>query len=146
MSDYFEQAKDEILLRAEENGGPTTHDLLILLSAKARDDDAQHAEAMDAIRKHGELLATHCAEEERRLGKLEAWKNEHCVMHDSMVSQSPRRSGDDPAHDYKSVRRDGALLTEPIARKVWVLWGVFIFILVEVSQLLMRFVFDSFVR
>ena len=39
MSDHFEQAKDDILLRTDGNGGPTTRDLLIAMQALAADND-----------------------------------------------------------------------------------------------------------
>jgi hypothetical protein len=39
MSDHFERAKDDILLRTNENGGPTPKDLLIAMQALGTDVD-----------------------------------------------------------------------------------------------------------
>lgn len=84
MSDHFEHAKDDILMRTEGNGGPTPRDLLLAIEALAQDSDEQHTESMDANATLQELLSTHCTEAElrdERIAVLETWRHDqvtHC--------------------------------------------------------------------
>ncbi len=76
MSDHFEQAKDDILLRTDGNGGPTTRDLLIALQALAADNDdgcsnlariieENHAETRALAARNLNLIETHLREDVR---------------------------------------------------------------------------------
>lgn len=105
MADHFEKAKDEILKRTAGNGGPQPLDILTALGALADDQDEQHAESMEEVRKNRSLLGTHVAEatvRDERITVLEEWrheqvatcedrvrrliKDEHAVRHDAYVA------------------------------------------------------------
>lgn len=99
MSDHFEKAKDAILKRAAENGGPTTGDLLDAIIATNEDLDANHSETLVLLAEHvkeDKARAAHLAEELATYQKRQA--DECAEKHRGMVKaevaevkQSPRR-------------------------------------------------------
>ena len=75
MTDHFEKAKDKILKDARTNGGVTSEHLLDAIGALAEDQDLQHGESMDAIKKNRTMVLEHfveAKERDDRIAKLEA--------------------------------------------------------------------------
>lgn len=86
MADHFEEAMQDILLRTEGNGGPSTRDILMAIQALAKDDDEKHEENMKEVRaaaesaeKTRQALVEHIVEadeRDRRIGALEVWQDD----------------------------------------------------------------------
>jgi len=128
--------------------------------------EEQHEESLNAIQKQGDLLAHHCREadvRDQRIAAIEAWRvdnekncadrikrlmhDEHSVIHAAHMAtehvvETPRRSDDAKGSDHVHERDDTiAAVVGPIERKMWVLWAIFIFVIVEVGHgLIMWFI------
>lgn len=134
MSDHFEKAKDDILLRTDGNGGPTNRDMLKAMGALALDVDEamdelderqkkRHIESVVAMKEH--VLTAVRRDEQIR--DLQGWREKSsasCVermtkiaetvtreLHGSVHEQhmaefhgKPRRMDDPPDSEFTETR------------------------------------------
>ena len=150
MADNFEKAKDDILRRTAGNGGPTTADLLIAIQGLADDQDIQHDESMQEIKRNRLLLEGHFIEatnRDKRIEKLEgsvqqyerdcparleslleeAVARSRTVHHEDhnryveQLEQSKRRAGDPKDADWTPKRSNASAEAE---KQVWLMWMV----------------------
>lgn len=143
--DEFRREVERIAARA--NGEKKTIDDVFSLVLAADHDTHARFKALEG------MFEAHCDEatdRDRRLEALEAavescpdrWDEKHGHLHDDHLHKfhSERRAGDAKGTDFSESREgDG----EEIRRKVWVIWGVGIFIAVAVSNVLISFVLNS---
>jgi len=108
MADHFENAKDEILLRTEGNGGPSNRDMLKAMGALAKDVD----EAIDALdekqeKRHDESVAAmkehicFANVRDERIIALEKWREESskkCVERMTAIAKQVAKDVHDPVH------------------------------------------------
>lgn len=144
------------LLDALQGLADDTDETAVKLAIKV---EAQHKESLDAIAEMKGLLETHCEEadvRDQRITAIEAWKvdsethcaerikriihDEHSVVHAAHlaaehVQEAPRRSDDAKGSDHVHERDDSiAAVVGPIEKKMWVLWAIFIFFVVEAGH------------
>ena len=115
MSDHFEKAKDDILARTADNGGPSPYDLLLAIEATNTDNDEDHKTIIKKIDDHlvqadifflkvtkleayREDSERNCA---RRIKAL--WQEEHRPVHARHVEEMHKI--DEEAYDIKKLYR-----------------------------------------
>jgi hypothetical protein len=157
MTDKFEKAVQDILKESAGNGGPTNEHILTALIATNDDLDTQHAETKAWHTEVTTLITEHVKEadiRDRRLDALEAsgsrcpgYVNElvekraieerqfHREFHDKHVLEchAPHRSEDPDGSDFRERRNNPALVVESIDRRVWVMWGIGLFIAATIA-------------
>jgi hypothetical protein len=150
VTDEFESEVQKFVSR--QNGGDLTPQIVYeMLKAVDRDGEERHLETKL-------LLQEHCAEDavrEERITALEAWRHEqattcerrvrdlihaeHEQRHEAhMTADHPaeRRASDPPDADFSDKRKNDG---EGIARKVWAMWGVGIFLAVLAANTLVAY-------
>lgn len=158
MTDEFEKAVQRILKESAANGGPTNEHILSALIATNDDLDAQHAETkawheevtsivathieeantrdrrLDLLEQRGASCATYVAEAVDKRAKEE--RQNHLEFHNKHVLElHPTHRGGDPEGSDFSERRDNpAVIVEGVDRKVWVMWGVGLFIAATIAS------------
>lgn len=155
MSDHFESEVQKFV--SKQNGGELTPRIVYdMLKAVDADGDERHRETKT-------LLEAHCAEDElreERVAALEAWRRdqsancerrirelidaEHAERHGAHMTtdHSPERRATDPADADFSERRQNDGARESIARRVWVMWGVGMFLAVLAANALVAYLLN----
>ena len=171
MSGPFRKAIDEIAIRAAENGGPTAQDLLTAMIAGhdeaeqtaaelaqvnrktaetlAAKLEEQHQASISAIVSNRQLLADHldeAKERDRRITALEGWR---AVTEENCEARVKRICSEEHAKthsDYlESLVEEGKSFSL-VERRVWVIWGVAIFVAVIIAQAMLTIGIDKVLR
>lgn len=155
MTDAFESEVQKFVSR--QNGGDLTPQIVYeMLKAVDRDGEERHQETK-------RLLEEHCAEDiirDERVTALENWRHEQATtcehrVRDLITAEHDQRHGahmaadhpaerraSDPADADFSDRRAGDGGGETIARKVWVMWGVGMFLAVLAANTLVAYLIN----
>ena len=145
---YIDKAEVEAIL---SGGQPAVNKFVVesVITLK-RGQEAQHELLEDAV--------VSGSDRERRLTLVEEWKkdneincaarikklihDEHSVVHAAHmatehIEDHPHRKDDANGEDHRDERTDQiAAVVGPIERKMWLLWGIFIFVVVEAGHAL----------
>jgi len=137
MADHFEKAKDDILRRTAENGGPKPLDLLEALQGLADDMDEKHDEVVGIVNKHlkeASVRDSRIQKVEDKIARTEdncphvienaiseavrRSTTEHHETHAAYVASvaKPRRKDDKESKDYRKEREE--------SKQVWLMWMV----------------------
>lgn len=119
MTGHFDKAMQDIAVRSARNGGPGIADVLDALVALDKDSVQAHQETYSRFDRVEEAFRAHCSEgqeRDRRITKLEL-----------LVTplNKPRRDDDPAGENHRADRTLPTIATtEQTTRRVWVMWGV----------------------
>jgi len=129
VTSHFDKAMQDIAVRSAGNGGPGTKEVLDALVALNKDSEARFDEL-------GRALKLHCAEADSRDARILALEtktvalSEHGRIIQGVALSGVRRTDNGSGEDHRAerepvpVRVPLAVSDEPMRRRVWVMWGV----------------------
>jgi hypothetical protein len=123
MADNFEEAKDEILLRTDSNGGPSNRDMLKAMGALAKDVDnavagldkkmtAQHEESVAAMKEH----ISYANVRDEGIAELQEWRrrsSETCVARVREIAAEVAAELHGPTHQLHMAEFHGRREDDP---------------------------------
>ena len=150
MPDAFESEVQKFVSR--QNGDELTPQIVYaMLQAVDKDGEERHQETKALLEKH----CTEASVRDIRIAALEEWRRdqssncehrirriiegEHAERHSAhMAADHPtgRRATDPPDEDFSEQRGDEV---ESVARKVWVMWGVGMFLAVLAANTIIAY-------
>ena len=168
MSKSFRKVIDDIAISASENGGVTTQDLLTAMIAghdeaeetarelaqKTEETAArlaeelrlQHQSSLDAIELQKTLIENHLSDanvRDARITKLEAYKEDQQLTCADKVKALVEREHNARHSAYVESIAGESTVLQIMGRRVWVLWGVALFLATVIANGLIMFWLDK---